>query len=347
MVNYTDDRRLYAGSIIVKPFGHSIQDEGLQCGGVCRVSLAVTRSQRITSRKAESLLPIYSAHHLGDLESFRYPTLYDHLKELPSNMSIESVGLAVGIIGLVPMFKSTVECFEYVELSRSFGASYTTAQLKLANTQLRLLRWGTSVGLDTAADAVSLERHLSPDLDVTGAQETLGMIRYHFHSAQRIADQYKETKSRENPDDISLTAYNSRTDLAPVPAQLQSKIQELILKYEKRSSFRQRAKWVLFQEKQFTKLMENIASLLADLDDLYPAAQQIQRSLCEQEVAAFDDTELIGLMKSIAEAQDKLMAEVIAKRHPEASTKYIGYFGYSTNYGVQSGLNHGTITFGK
>ncbi|KAF2735602.1 hypothetical protein EJ04DRAFT_511698, partial [Polyplosphaeria fusca] len=60
---------------------------------------------------------------------------------------MEAGGFAIGLVALAGLFNNAVDCFEYVQLGRSFGTDYQTSLLKLDNTRLRLSRWGQAVGL--------------------------------------------------------------------------------------------------------------------------------------------------------------------------------------------------------
>ena len=60
---------------------------------------------------------------------------------------MEAASFAVGLIALAGLFNNAVDCFEYVQLGRRFGADFQTSLLKLDNARLRLSRWGQAVGL--------------------------------------------------------------------------------------------------------------------------------------------------------------------------------------------------------
>ena len=60
----------------------------------------------------------------------------------------EAAGLVVGVVALAGLFNNTVECFEFVQLGRTFEKDFQTSQLKLDSARLRLSRWGKSLDLD-------------------------------------------------------------------------------------------------------------------------------------------------------------------------------------------------------
>jgi len=60
----------------------------------------------------------------------------------------EAAGLAVGVTALAGLFSNAVECFEIVQLGRTFEKDFETAQIRLDICRLRVSRWGAALGLD-------------------------------------------------------------------------------------------------------------------------------------------------------------------------------------------------------
>ena len=90
---------------------------------------------------------------------------------------MEPIGLTVGIVGLVSVFNNAVDCFEYVQLGRSFGTNFQTSLLKLDNARLRLSRWGQAVGLSgDVANVQSLQSTNLAEEDISKAERLLGQI---------------------------------------------------------------------------------------------------------------------------------------------------------------------------
>lgn len=90
---------------------------------------------------------------------------------------MEPTGLAVGIIALAGLFNNAVDCFEYVQLGRSFGTNFQTSLFKLDNARLRLSRWGQAVGLSgDIASVQSLQSAKLSQEDIPKAEKLLGQI---------------------------------------------------------------------------------------------------------------------------------------------------------------------------
>jgi hypothetical protein len=109
----------------------------------------------------------------------------------------EAAGLVVGVVALAGLFNNTVECFEFIQLGRTFGKSFQTSQLKLDNARLRLSRWGKSLDLDDdVRDTVSLQGRFRSAANVKHAEALLGQIVELFTEAEGVSNKYK---SRTEP----------------------------------------------------------------------------------------------------------------------------------------------------
>jgi hypothetical protein len=260
----------------------------------------------------------------------------------------EVPGLVISVVALAGLFNNTVECFEFVQLGRTFGKDFQTSQLKLDNARLRLSRWGKSLSLDEdVRDTASLQGRFGSEADVKHAEALLGQIVDLFAEAEGVSNKYR---GRTEPQDGSLVVNDAQTDLDPAMAKLHEKMRQLAIERQNRSGVRQKAKWALYQEKQFRRLIEDITELVNDLDSQFPAAQQSLRDLCDIEVSTVGEGEGISVLREIAAKQDKLLEQAITKATEHARKSHHITFSGSGNTGLQLGHNSGTMsgfTFGK
>ncbi|USP79636.1 hypothetical protein yc1106_06910 [Curvularia clavata] len=260
----------------------------------------------------------------------------------------EAAGLAVSAVALASLFNNTIECFEFVQLGCTFGKSFQTSQLKLDNARLRLSRWGKSLGLDDqdVRESTSLKRNLASKENVGQAEALLGQIVELFVEAEGVSEKYKSRKAPQG----SLAVYNPQTDLDPSGAKLHEKMRQLSIERQNCSGIRKKAKWALYQEKQFRRLIEDITDLVDGLENLFPAAQPSRRQLCDAEVSILEEGlegEAMSVLKDITAAQDKLLEQAITESG--AKSYHIAFSG-NGNCGFQLGHNSGTIsgiTFGR
>jgi hypothetical protein len=214
----------------------------------------------------------------------------------------EAAGLAIGIIGLSGLFNNAVDCFEYVQIGRGFGRDFQTSLLKLDVARLRLTRWGESVGLGSALDeAQSLESTVFSAKAVPLAERILGQIQDLFADAERVSQRFQQ-----NP------AHDSIADLDAAPASLHQKMRDLAIRRQGRAGLRKKAKWALYEEKQLSRLIEDIHDLVNDLVGLLPAVD-VQQRLCEAEISEMDREADLTLLRDAAADQDKLLSDAIGK----------------------------------
>lgn len=261
----------------------------------------------------------------------------------------ETAGLVVGVVALASLFNTAVECFEFVQLGRSFGKDFQTSQLKLDSARLRLSRWGQSLGLgEDVRDVTSLQGRFGSEANVKHAEALLGQIVELFADSEGVSNKYK---SRASSQDHNLAVYNPQTDLEPAMAKLHNRMRQLAIDRQDRSSVRQKAKWALYQERNFRRLIEDITELVDSLVGLFPAVQRQLRELCDREVSAISEGEVVGILalKDIVAEQDKLLHEAIEqainKTSVAAGVNYHTVFSGSNNQGMMAAHISGTNTF--
>ncbi|MCJ1227993.1 hypothetical protein MMC12_004652 [Toensbergia leucococca] len=254
---------------------------------------------------------------------------------------MEPVGLTVGIVALAGLFNNAVDCFEYVQLGRNFGTNFQTSLLKLDNARLRLSRWGQSVGLSGGLEDVQSLQQIFGSTDIDKADGILGQVLELFADAEGVSTKIKGSMK---PNDMSLLVYDKQNDLGPVTAFLHDKMRDLSIKRQNQTGLRQKAKWALYQEKQFKRLIKDVTDLVDDLVELFPAAQASQRQLCELEVSEVGTDEGLRVLKDITASQDKYLEAAVTKvLENRQGYSYSTTFSGSNNSGFQLGHNTGTL----
>lgn len=220
---------------------------------------------------------------------------------------MEPTGLAVGVLGLAGLFNNAVDCFKYIQLGRNFGIDFQTCLLKLDIAQLRLSRWGYSIGLSgDAQNARSLEDTLGSQKDVSKAEEILGHIIELFARVEQAA-----------PNTPSLT-YDPQADLTPVMGSLHKKMQELSHRRQNQTGLRQKTKWALYKGEHVRKLIEEVSGLVQDLVELFPGPHAIQQQICQDEVheiSQITSIDSLDILRNLAANQDKDLRAAITKTH--------------------------------
>lgn len=255
---------------------------------------------------------------------------------------MEAAGLAVGAVALAGLFNNTVDCFEYIQVGRSFGKNFQTSVLKLDVARLRLSRWGESIGLSSDLDQIqSLDNTKLAAEEVRQSQDLLGQIQDLFADAEGVS---KKFESR-TPPGKDLILHNLATDLDPVPTSLHQKMRELSIKRQSHAKLRRKAKWALYEEKHFKRLIEDVTDLVNSLVTLFPAAEIIQQRLCEIEVSEIGNAEgSLPMLKEAAADQDHYLSAAISNAVKQSSGQsYNVVFSGANNSGFQMGHNSGSI----
>ncbi|MDI1491248.1 MAG: hypothetical protein OHK93_002456 [Ramalina farinacea] len=260
---------------------------------------------------------------------------------------METAGLAVGALSLAGLFNNAVQCFEFVQLGRSFGKDFETSQLKLECARLRLSRWGAALGLgEDLQNEMLLEARLGSQV-TEQAKQLLGQTLAVFEEAKGVSSKYV---SQAKLSDGQIAVCNSQENMDPPTADLCNHMRQISLKRQNRTSILKKTKWALYQEKHFRRLIEDIKELIDGLIGLFPASQEDQQRLCSAEVSTMGDSAAMPLLSKVASEQDALLTGVISKLAASKGASYSTVFSGDHNSGVQVGQNMGSMrefTFGR
>ncbi|GFP56730.1 heterokaryon incompatibility protein s [Trichoderma asperellum] len=142
----------------------------------------------------------------------------------------------------------------------------------------------------------------------------------------------------------AMPALDPIEELDGVSALLHEKMQDLVKKRQGKFELEQ-DEWTLYEEKNFTRLIEDIGELVDGLIELFPGIQEEQRKLCEEEVSEMSTKRgMLPLIRDIAASQDKLLSDTAAKaiRPTTTSSRSVVFSG--VNSGLQIGNNSGQIS---
>jgi hypothetical protein len=237
------------------------------------------------------------------------------------------------------LFNDAVKSFEYIQMGSNFGQSFQTSLLKLDVVRLRLTRWGHSVGLANVDDGDVKQLRMTnlASEDQEQVQDLLAQILELFAEAGAASKRLR----RRNP---TLKVLDPAEELDGVSASLHQKMQDLAKKRQGKSELEEDQVTILYEEKNFARLIEDISELVDGLVDLFPGIQEEQRRLCEEEVSGLNANEgALSLLKEVAAGQDKLLSDMVVKVI-QSTTTYTNSVVFSgPNSGFQIGNNSGKI----
>ncbi|KAG9511495.1 hypothetical protein KCV07_g10133, partial [Aureobasidium melanogenum] len=224
---------------------------------------------------------------------------------------MEPAGLAIGVAAIAGLFNNAVDCFGYVQLGRNLEKDLATCVLKLGDARLGLSRWGQAVGLSgDLGNTEELHPIFRAEETNKNAQERLGHILKLFADAENISHKFQSgNKSNKK----ALQLYSLSGDLDPEIDSIRDKLRALSVKRQNDTSLKHKAKWALYEEKHFRKLIEDISSTIDGLIGLVPSAVPLQRRLCDQEAADLVTQETRQILRDIAAEQDKFLETAIAR----------------------------------
>jgi hypothetical protein len=222
---------------------------------------------------------------------------------------MEPVSLSVSVVALATIFDSALNCFKHVKVAKSFGSDYQTHFLRLQNLQLRLSRWGETVGLgkDLTAGEQSMAGAL-PESQLKQAEALVGNIIRLFCDAGEVADRYAGNAG-------DLVVVNEDAQGLGDTAKLCQKVRDICLRRQRQINVVKKTKWSLFSREKFIGLVDNIQKLIDDLENVFPAKTRVSKEqiLCEQEASELREEKALPELQDIALKQDARLAEAIAK----------------------------------
>jgi Prion-inhibition and propagation/SesB domain on fungal death-pathway protein len=241
----------------------------------------------------------------------------------------EAAGLAFAVLGA---FNDAVQCFEYIQLARSFDRDFQTATLKLAISRLRLSRWGQSVGLDqvTESDQSLVGIFTSPQ-DLEKAEE---MLRHIFH----LSEEARTMSAKLQSTNTNPATYEAK-DFDEATTSLEQKLSRLSMKRFKPSHVLNATKWALHQDRYLNRLIDDTKDLVDGLVELFPAAQSARRQFCEEDGAELASDTQVSLLKPFLADQESELDEAIRTVELHGGNTYNTTFAGSTNHGLQQAHN--------
>ncbi|KAL2809094.1 prion-inhibition and propagation-domain-containing protein [Aspergillus granulosus] len=193
----------------------------------------------------------------------------------------EPVSVVLATAGITGILTSCIECFEYIQLGRSFGKDYERCLLRLDLVRLRLSRWWESLHLPMSS-AIPLSLRTPEDLQIL--RSTLEDILDQFDEAKNLSLKYHKPASIGPSTDLAV--YDPDRDLAPNPRRLHGKLRDMALRRQKELGLSRRVTWALYDQKSYNQLIENVTDLVNSLVTLFPSEEfhLAQQKLCREEV---------------------------------------------------------------
>ncbi|EEQ35355.1 hypothetical protein McanMca71_004776 [Microsporum canis] len=217
----------------------------------------------------------------------------------------EPFGIAAGTVGVAAAFTACIDCFEYVQFGRNFGRDFQTDLLALNCAKLRLSRWGEAVKI---YDDPNLGKRDASLAEIQVAKDTFYQILVLFSNTQKISEKHK-MKARDR-EDLSVFA---PCDIDPTVTALADNMRALVIRRQKGSSVLKTASWALYHRSEFKRLIEDIVSLISNLEKIFPEPQL--QLIADEEAAQVHDKSSLKLLETAARDVDPLLETATKKGH--------------------------------
>lgn len=242
------------------------------------------------------------------------------------------------------MLNKIVGYFGSIQMSQNFGRkSFQDSILKLGVVRLRLTRWSQAVGLKDLNNLQTLTHAKISDEDLPMVKDLLGRIMESFDDAERSSSRIK----KRNPSLSSGGVLDSAEELEEAAVLLHQKMDAIVKKRQgkEEQSEEERTELILYEEKNFTRLIEDISDSVNDLVNLFPAVEETQQKLCDEEVSEMNKAEnALSLLKEAADGQDNMLSKTVIKVIESNTTYNNSVVFQGTNSGFQIGNNRGNIS---
>jgi hypothetical protein len=230
---------------------------------------------------------------------------------------MDPVSFGLTVAGIPALFKSGVDCFQYIRLGQNFGKDYGFCLAKIEATELQFTRWAESMGLlDEPFDVNALfNRGPWKEEDIKKARKWLGLINDAFEDARKTSEKYKLSFDDEDqPEDLEVPDPTIALDKAKRP------VKRLVLSMRKITKKRQRdisvgkqIKWALYRKGDFESLIETVCRIVDNLVKLFPALEPHQKELAKEEVKEVEKDSIPELVKVLG-PNDKLLNLAITEK---------------------------------
>lgn len=251
---------------------------------------------------------------------------------------MDPLSITAMLAAIPGIFVSCVECYAYIQFGRDFKRDFAFTLSKLEATELRLTRWGKSMGIESPDTKLQWQNY--DEEHVVKAYRWLEQIKEAFDCAMEQSARYAQNAE---PDDLQVMDSFAEINRA------ESSLKLLHLSMRKINNSRteawkprkrDRLAWAIYRKGSFEDLVDKLADLVKSLVELFPAVQDIQQQLCMEEVNAIPSASL-SLLPDVIGSKDKIFQTTLEAKLEQQGNHFsdinVGERArgqYGTNYGA-------------
>lgn len=204
---------------------------------------------------------------------------------------------AVGIAGVIGVFKDTVEVFNLIADSRYLGRDYEILETKLDIEKTLLLMWAHRVRLLSCDYDKRLDDPVIQKLVI----RMLECIAFLFADVPDITTRYGLDTSKNVEGSLNLISRSPRVS--------DSRWQDFLVDYQKLRSqnvvknmpppFLKKARWMIRDKTKFEKLVEELAHFTTKINEVVPVAMDdyYMQTLADEDVSTIRDLRKLKILK--------------------------------------------------
>jgi hypothetical protein len=217
----------------------------------------------------------------------------------------ETFGTITSALSVAALFNNCVNCFEYIQLGPHFARDYERFQLKVDVIRARLSRWGQAVAINEDPRFATDE---PADGYVQQAKHILIEIGYLFEDLQTASKRYEMRTRQEDLEHLEVQ------NMQPVPRKLHNHLKAIVSRRQDGTSLFKKAAWALYDEKNFMRMISELAEFISALEKLVPGKDNIRRTLVEVEIEEVKDEPSLTALQNAAADSDSVLTQVVTEK---------------------------------
>ena len=218
----------------------------------------------------------------------------------------EAIGLAIGVLGLVGVFKDCIDLISCISTARSLGHDYQLLNARLDIEKTLLLQWAHRVRLlksdydvrldDTSTHAAVVQILSCIQLLLSKSEELksrygLKQVVAERHDADECTEDRALSTSRMQDFDVDIKAFDFR-----------------INSRRKHVSLPQKVRWAVHDKEKFETLVGQVSNLTSKLGQAIPDIHHASPGMTEVDINKLINPVKIRLIRDAASEQDADMA---------------------------------------
>ncbi|KIL83577.1 hypothetical protein FAVG1_13207 [Fusarium avenaceum] len=229
---------------------------------------------------------------------------------------MEPIGFTSAIVSIPGVFKSCIDCFEYIQFARNFGDDFGVCLARLEATQMQFTRWGKAIGIFEDPFNPAALQDIATEAEVKKALKWIGLIQDKFESAKKTSDGYAKEIEDDDPDILLVPDQNEQLDKTKPPLRkLVFSMRKITKARQKKTKLGTKIKWALYKKSHFEALIEDVARLVDKITELFPNLETQQKVLAKEEAKEVEAESIPVLIEILAtQKTDKVLSMAIEER---------------------------------